>query len=69
MHRYLEWSKDGTWERIAERLTTAVRQKEGRHGEPSAGIVDARSVRAAPCVSKKTRAGRRMKLLVDITAN
>ena len=56
VHRYhLEWSKDGTWERIAERLATAVRTKEGREGEPSAGIVDARSVRAAPTVSKKTK--------------
>jgi transposase len=44
VHRYhLAWSKDGTWERIAERLAAAVRQKEGRQGEPSAGIVDARS--------------------------
>ncbi len=38
VHRYhLEWSRDGTWERIAERLAAAVRQKEGRQGEPSAG--------------------------------
>jgi transposase len=56
VHRYhLAWSKDGTWERIAERLAAAVRQKEGRQGEPSAGIVDARSVRAAATVSKETK--------------
>jgi transposase len=56
VHRYhLEWSKDGTWEGIAERLATAVRTKEGREAEPSAGIVDARSVRAAATVSKKTK--------------
>jgi transposase len=56
VHRYhLEWSRDGTWERIAERLAAAVRTKEGRDGEPSAGIVDARSVRAAATVSKKTK--------------
>ena len=64
VHRYhLEWSRDGTWERIAERLATAVRQKEGRQGTPSAGIVDARSVRAAATVSKKTKgydAGKRI---------
>jgi len=64
VHRYhLEWSRDGTWERIAERLATAVRQKEGREGTPSAGIVDARSVRAAATVSKKTKgydAGKRI---------
>src|SRR5580700_2196564 len=56
VHRYhLEWSRDGTWERIAARLAAAVRQKEGREGEPSAGIVDARSVRAAATVSKETK--------------
>jgi transposase len=56
VHRYhLEWSRDGTWERIAERLAEAVREREGRHGAPSAGIVDARSVRAAATVSKKTK--------------
>ena len=56
VHRYhLEWSRDGTWERIAERLAAAVRPKEGRQAAPSAGIVDARSVRAASTVSKKTK--------------
>jgi transposase len=56
VHRYhLEWSRDGTWERIAARLAAAVRQKEGRQGEPSAGIVDARSVRAASTVGRETK--------------
>jgi putative transposase len=56
VHRYhLEWSRDGTWERIAKRLAEAVRTKEGRESEPSAGIVDARSVRASSTVSKKTK--------------
>jgi len=64
VHRYhLEWSRDGTWERIAERLAAAVRIKEGREATPSAGIIDARSVRAAPTVRKKTKgydAGKRV---------
>ena len=64
VHRYhLEWSRNGTWERIAERLAAAVRTKEGREATPSAGIVDARSVRAAPTVSRKTKgydAGKRV---------
>jgi transposase len=56
VHRYhLEWSRNGTWERIAERVAAAVRPKEGRDAAPSAGIVDARSVRAAATVSKKTK--------------
>ena len=56
VHRYhLEWSRNGTWERIAERLAGAVRVSQGREVEPSAGIVDARSVRASPTVSVKTK--------------
>ena len=56
VHRYhLEWSRDGTWERIAERLAAAVRTKEGREGEPSAGIVDAARCAPSATVSKKTK--------------
>jgi transposase len=56
VHRYhLEWSRDGTWERIAHRLAAAVRVNEGREGEPSAGVVDARSVRGASTVTTPTR--------------
>ena len=64
MHRqHLEWSRNGTWEQIAARLAAAVRVKEGRDAEPSAGIVDARSVRAGATVSKETKgydAGKRI---------
>lgn len=56
VHRYhLTWSRDGTWERIAHRLAAAVREHEGRDGAPSAGIVDARSVRGASTVCGTTR--------------
>src|SRR5680860_1717244 len=52
VHRYhLEWSHDGTWEKIGQRLVAAVRQREGREAEPSAGIVDARTVRGASTVT------------------
>lgn len=65
VHRYhLTWSRNGTWERIGERLATAVREAEGRDAEPSAGIVDARSVRAAPTVGNETKgydAGKKIK--------
>ena len=64
VHRqHLEWSRNGTWEQIAARLAAAVRAKEGRDAEPSAGIVDARSVRAGATVSKQTKgydAGKRI---------
>lgn len=56
VHRYhLQWSRDGTWEKIAATLAAAVRSSEGRQDEPSAGIIDARSVRASPTVAKHSK--------------
>ena len=56
VHRYhLAWSRDGTWEAVAQRLAAAVRESEGRDAEPSAGIVDARTVRGAATVTGDTR--------------
>jgi transposase len=56
VHRYhLRWSRDGTWENIADRLRRLVRQQEGHDPDPSAGVVDARSVRGAPTVTSATR--------------
>lgn len=65
VHSYhLRWSRNGTWERIAQRLVEAVRHAEGRDPAPSAGIVDARSVRAASTVGNETKgydAGKKIK--------
>lgn len=56
VHRYhVTWSRDGTWEKIADRLRELVRSSEGRDPEPSAGIVDARSVRGTCTVTSLTR--------------
>jgi transposase len=56
VHRYhLEWSRNGTWERIAARLAAAVREQEGREAELAAGTVDARSVGASSVISKQTK--------------
>jgi len=56
VHRYhVEWSTDGTWKAAAERLAGLVRLRDGRDESPSAGIVDARSVRGASTVTSKTR--------------
>lgn len=56
VHRlHLQWSRDGTWEAIADRLRRLVRESEGRDGDPSAGVVDARSVRGASTVTSATR--------------
>ena len=36
VHRlHLQWSRDGTWERIADRLRGLIREQEGRDPEPS----------------------------------
>jgi transposase len=56
VHRlHLQWSRDGTWEKVADRLRGLVRESQGRHSEPSASIIDARSVRAASTVSHDTK--------------
>ena len=56
VHRYhLAWSRDGTWERVADRLRTIVRIDAGHDGEPSASIIDARTVRGTSMVSSATR--------------
>lgn len=56
MHRYhVRWSRNGTWERIVDRLRMMVREVEGREADPSAGVVDARSVRGASTVTSATR--------------
>jgi transposase len=56
VHRYhLRWSRDGTWERICDRLRALIREREGREPEPSAGIIDARSVQGAATVTAPSR--------------
>lgn len=56
VHRYhARWSRDGTWEAVVDRLRALVREAEGRDPEPSAGIVDARTVKGAATVTSQTR--------------
>jgi len=47
------WSHDGTWEQIAGRLRDLVRDSDGRGPEPSAAIIDARSVQGASTVTSR----------------
>src|SRR5664280_1135629 len=52
VHRYhVRWSENGVWERVCKRLREQVREREGRDAEPSAGVIDARSVRGASTVT------------------
>lgn len=56
VHRYhVKWSENGTWELVCGRLREMVRIREGRDPEPSAGAIDARSVRGAATVTSPTR--------------
>ena len=56
VHRYhVKWSENGTWEQICHRLAERVREQEGRETDPSAGVIDARSVRGASTVTSPTR--------------
>jgi len=56
VHRYhMTWSRDGTWEQICDRLRTLVREMEGHAPDPSATVIDARSVRGAATVTSPTR--------------
>ena len=52
---HLQWSRDGTWEAAAGRLREQSREAEERDAAPSAGIIDARSVRGASTVTSLTR--------------
>ena len=56
VHRYhLTWSRHGTWEEICDRLRILVREMEGHGSEPSASVIDARSVRGAATVTSPSR--------------
>jgi transposase len=56
VHRYhVRWSENGVWEKVCARLAEQVREQEGREGDPSAGVIDARSVRGAATVTSPTR--------------
>jgi transposase len=56
VHRYhVTWSRDGTWEKIVDRLRQMVRAAEGHDPDPSVGVIDARSVRGAATVTRPSR--------------
>ena len=56
VHRYhLKWSRNGTWEKIVDRLRRVERMSEGREPDPSGSVIDARSARGASTVGAASR--------------
>jgi putative transposase len=50
-HYFRQWRKDGTWEKIHERLRLWVRVSQNREPSPSEAIMDSQSVETATMVS------------------
>jgi transposase len=44
-HSFRLWRDDGTWERINATLRERVRERAGRHAQPSGAIVDSQSAK------------------------
>ena len=71
--RFRRWVAAGTWERANAALRTQVREAAGREAEPTAGILDAQSVRTGGnrggCHGHdagKQTSGRKRHILVDV---
>jgi len=48
---YRNWRRDGTWQRIHDKLREKVRRKQGKKPTPSAAVIDSQSVKT--CAPKK----------------
>lgn len=68
---FMNWRKDGRWQKIHDELRMQLRKGEGREADPSAGILDSQSVKTAGRAEQKGYdagkkvKGRKRHLLVD----
>ncbi len=44
-HYFRAWRLDGTWERLNDELRELVRERAGRHAQPTAAILDSQSAK------------------------
>ena len=70
-HYFRQWRDNGIWQRIHDTLRALLRQRIGKHKHPTAGSLDAQTVKASEwCDSRgfdggKLIKGRKRHLLVD----
>jgi putative transposase len=68
---FYRWSRSGVWQRIHDTLRARVRQQAGRHKHPTAGSIDAQSVKTSASAgikgfdAGKKIQGRKRHILVD----
>ncbi|MBB4957561.1 transposase [Micromonospora polyrhachis] len=51
----MRWETEGVTQRILDQLREQVRVSQGRNPQPSAGIIDSQSVKAADTVARDSR--------------